>query len=180
VKVEGSIRRGRVEGATDLLAYRSGLERTLKVMLTNSQNLYAECLFKRIGDGTFAGGGAAVKKALDDLGIDTEGLVASDGSGLARANRTSARTLYETLQAFRDEPLFTGALAAGGEGTLRRRYKDLGDRLRAKTGTIRGVSTFSGYLTSATGERYVFVLLANGRSTAHARRLQDLLVETLR
>lgn len=179
VAVEGALRVGRVEGAKDLLVYRSGLDRTLEVMLRNSQNLYAECLFKRAGDGTFRGGGEAVAAALREMGVPTEGLVASDGSGLARTNRVSARTLYGVLQALRDEPHFVQALPAGGEGTLRRRYAHLGARLRAKTGYIRGVSALSGYVTGGSGTRYVFTVLANGRSTARARRLQDLLVEAL-
>jgi D-alanyl-D-alanine carboxypeptidase/D-alanyl-D-alanine-endopeptidase (penicillin-binding protein 4) len=148
-------------------------------MLTNSQNLYAECLFKRLGEGSFASGGAALEAALVAMEVPTAGLVARDGSGLSRENLVSARTLYGALQALRDEPLLVEALAAGGDGTLRRRYRDLGPRVRAKTGTIRGVSTLSGYVTGREGDRYVFVILANGASVARARRLQDLIVIAL-
>jgi D-alanyl-D-alanine carboxypeptidase/D-alanyl-D-alanine-endopeptidase (penicillin-binding protein 4) len=179
VRVEGALRAGRLPGAREIVVYRSDLGRTLSVMLTNSQNLYAECLFKRLGEGSFASGGAALEAALVAMEVPTAGLVARDGSGLSRENLVSARTLYGALQALRDEPLLVEALAAGGDGTLRRRYRDLGPRVRAKTGTIRGVSTLSGYVTGREGDRYVFVILANGASVARARRLQDLIVIAL-
>jgi D-alanyl-D-alanine carboxypeptidase/D-alanyl-D-alanine-endopeptidase (penicillin-binding protein 4) len=179
VKIDGELRRGRVETGRVLVRFRSSLRRTLKVMLTNSQNLYAECVLKRLGEGSFESGGEAVLRALADMGVDTEALQVRDGSGLARSNRLTARALYQTLQAEREQPIFVEALAAGGEGTLRRRYRDLKERVRAKTGTIRGVSTFSGYVTGRDGGRYVFAILANGSAVGHARKFQDLVVQTL-
>ncbi len=179
VRVAGGVRRGRPPRAKPLVAYRSDLRRTLKVMLTDSQNLYAECTLKRLGSGSFAAGGEAVLRALARLEVDPGGLVIADGSGLARANRVTARALYDTLHAMRTRPIFLEALAAGGEGTLRRRYRELGTRVRAKTGTIRGVRSLSGYVTGRGGEPYVFVILANGKSARSARRLQDRVVRIL-
>jgi D-alanyl-D-alanine carboxypeptidase/D-alanyl-D-alanine-endopeptidase (penicillin-binding protein 4) len=179
VRVTGGVRRGRAAQQTPLVAYRSDLKRTLRVMLTNSQNLYAECTLKRLGAGSFASGGEAVLRALARLEVDPAGLVVADGSGLARTNRVTAGALYGTLQAMRERPVYAEALAAGGEGTLRRRYRELGARVRAKTGTIRGVKALSGYVTGRGGRRYVFVILANGRSAASARKLQDRVVRIL-
>jgi len=171
VPVEGGVRTGEAAKMDELLVYKSGLRRTLKVMLTNSQNLYAECLFKRAGGGSFAGGAAALR-AID------EGIEARDGSGMSAKNRVTPRALYRVLQRWADEPLFVESLAAGGEGTLRRRYRHLGERLRAKTGYIRGVSALSGYVEGG-GTRYVFVVLCNGPAMRHARKLQDLVVGAL-
>lgn len=179
VRVSGGVRRGRAARQTLLVAYRSSLKRTLKVMLTNSQNLYAECMLKRLGSGSFASGAQTALGALARLEVDTAGVVVADGSGLARSNRVTAHALYATLQALREKPIFVESLATGGEGTLRRRFRELGARVRAKTGTIRGVRALSGYVTSRAGRRYVFVILANGRSAASARRLQDRVVRIL-
>jgi D-alanyl-D-alanine carboxypeptidase/D-alanyl-D-alanine-endopeptidase (penicillin-binding protein 4) len=179
IDVEGRTTVGRVPGAKPVLAFRSDLARTLRVMLNNSQNLYAECVFKLLGKGSFTSAGAAMLETLDAMGIPTEGVLPQDGSGLARTNRVTARALYGALQAMRDEPVFVDALAQGGTGTLRRRYKSLGDRVRAKTGTIRGVSALSGYVTGRDGGRYVFVILANGKSVGRARALQDRIVLAL-
>jgi serine-type D-Ala-D-Ala carboxypeptidase/endopeptidase (penicillin-binding protein 4) len=179
VPVDGEVREGKLDGTREILVYRSDLARTLQVMLTNSQNLYAECVFKRLGEGSFASGAEALAEALRSLGVPTTGLDARDGSGLSKQNRVTARTVYGALQAMRDEPMFVEALPSGGEGTLERRYRDLGERVRAKTGTIKGVSALSGYVTGKGGGRYVFAILANGASTARARRLQDLVVTSL-
>ncbi|MHC4955476.1 MAG: D-alanyl-D-alanine carboxypeptidase/D-alanyl-D-alanine endopeptidase [Planctomycetota bacterium] len=179
IKVEGAVRRGSVAKREELLVYKSSLRRTLGVMLGRSQNLYAECIYKRTGGGTFEGGAAAVRAVLAEMKIPVGGLVVRDGSGLSRGNRVAPVTLYRVLDGLRDEPAFVESLASGGEGTLRRRYRDLGKRIRAKTGTIRGVSSLCGYVEGARGNRYVFVVLANGRSVAHARRFQDLVVQTL-
>jgi D-alanyl-D-alanine carboxypeptidase/D-alanyl-D-alanine-endopeptidase (penicillin-binding protein 4) len=179
VRIAGGVRRGRAARQKRLVVYRSDLRRTLKVMLTNSQNLYAECTLKRLGTGSFASGAAAVLRALARMGVESAGVVVADGSGLARANRVTARALYGTLHAMRESTLFVEALAAGGEGTLRRRYRDLGARVRAKTGTIRGVRSLSGYVTGRGGDRWVFVILANGPSARSARRLQDRIVRIL-
>lgn len=179
IAVDGTVREGKLPGARELFAYRSDLGHTLDVMLVNSQNLYAECLFKRLGEGSFASGSEALAGALRSLEVPTAGLTVHDGSGLSKENRVTARTMYGVLQAMRDEPLFVESLAAGGEGTLRKRYRDLGPRLHAKTGTIDGVSALSGYVTGKDGGRYVFTILANGPSTARARRLQDLVVTAL-
>jgi len=179
IPVQGAVRRGGVEKPKELLLYRSTLQRTLGVMLGNSQNLYAECLFKRAGGGSFASASETLRATLKELKVPAGGLIARDGSGLSSQNRVAPATLYGVLQSLRDQPLFVQALASGGSGTLRRRYKGLGERIRAKTGTIRGVSTLSGYVEGARGNRYVFVVLANGRSVRQARRLQDLIVQTL-
>ncbi|MHC4940896.1 MAG: D-alanyl-D-alanine carboxypeptidase/D-alanyl-D-alanine endopeptidase [Planctomycetota bacterium] len=166
VPVEGEVRKGKAGEFDEKLVYKSDLRRTLKVMLANSQNLYAECLFKRAGGGGFA-------KAAAALGSD--GIEARDGSGMSAQNMVSPRAIYRVLQRWKDEPRFVEALAAGGEGTLRRRYRSLGDRLRAKTGYIRGVSSLSGYVD----RRYIFVVLCNGKATRHARKLQDLIIRAL-
>lgn len=178
VEPRGAVRRGKVEGATPLVVYASPLDKTLAVMLTRSQNLYAECVLKALGDGTFGGGAGAVGEALRGRGVPTEGLAVADGSGLARSNRATARTLYDTLQRLADERAFVDGLAAGGEGTLERRFRDLGARVRLKTGTLRGVSALSGYVTGREGGRYVLVVLANG-DLRGVRTLQDELVLAL-
>ncbi len=184
VPVGATVKRARVEKPEVLLVYKSTLQRTLEVMLGRSQNLYAECLFKRSSPkGSFESAATTAVETLRELGVPTAGIVVSDGSGMARTNRVSARTLYTILQKARDEPFFVDSLASGGEGTLRKRYRSLGKRIRAKTGYISGVSSLSGYVEGQSrggvGQRYVFSILCNGRSTARARRLQDLIVTTL-
>jgi D-alanyl-D-alanine carboxypeptidase/D-alanyl-D-alanine-endopeptidase (penicillin-binding protein 4) len=66
---------------------------------------------------------------------------------------------------------------AGRDGTLTNRMRDppLLERVIAKTGTLSGVRTLSGYLTTTRGERVVFSILATNhlQSGAAADRVVE-------
>jgi D-alanyl-D-alanine carboxypeptidase len=81
-------------------------------------------------------------------------------------------------------PAFYNALPiAGRDGTLKSRLCALpaAGNARAKTGTMTGVSTLAGYVTTQGGERLAYAVFLNGykgKSTA-ARRMQDSMVQYL-
>jgi D-alanyl-D-alanine carboxypeptidase/D-alanyl-D-alanine-endopeptidase (penicillin-binding protein 4) len=66
---------------------------------------------------------------------------------------------------------------AGIDGTLENRMRTapLRGNVRAKTGSLSGVRAMSGYLTTVSGERLVFSMLANNYigSSAPADRLME-------
>lgn len=145
---------------------------TLKV----SQNLYAELILRALGKA--APGGAAprasdeagieaVKTFLRTAGIRADDLVIADGSGLSRRDLVTADAtlrLLAYMSRHRYASAFRDALpVAGVDGTLSRRLKGTAaaNNLRAKTGSINGVSTLSGYVTSAGGERLAFSIMLN-------------------
>ena len=68
---------------------------------------------------------------------------------------------------------------AGKDGTLNNRMRSgpARGKCRAKTGTITGVSTLSGYCTARNGDTIVFSILMNGVNPAGARGLQDRMVQ---
>jgi len=171
---------------------------------TNSQNLHAEALFKRVGHeftgkpGSWDTGAAALRHAILERVVRPhgdpsmlEGLVAADGSGLSRQNRVTARLLTAWLDSFhRDpvlEPLMLDSLAVAGEsGTLRNRFRALGGtdvQVQCKTGYIRGVSTLCGYVTMPDGRRRSFAILGNNLTQAGAvaktRTLQERIVQLI-
>jgi D-alanyl-D-alanine carboxypeptidase/D-alanyl-D-alanine-endopeptidase (penicillin-binding protein 4) len=89
-----------------------------------------------------------------------------DGSGLSRPNRaTTGATVALLEHLWRDElagPFVASLPEAGDAQGLKRMYGTAAaGNLRAKTGTIRGVSALSGYVTAANGENLVFSIISN-------------------
>lgn len=125
----------------------------------DSQNMYAESLFKRIGyavtgqPGSWSNGAAAVRIFLRKrLGPNASLIRIVDGSGMSRDNRVTARLIVKLLISMHQEPnigkIYMHCLAhAGVNGTLKYRLKNLtGAQVYGKTGTLDGVSTLSGYI----------------------------------
>ena len=143
------------------------------------------------------------------LGVDLSGVRLADGSGLSREGRLTARALVGLLKVMYDLPytavptadpparvyaarrnLFVEALpqaGAGGDkegrgGTLARRLVGSGLDVRAKTGTLPGVSALAGYVTARSGRTLAFAVLMNGPEStplADLRAAQDRLVRAL-
>jgi serine-type D-Ala-D-Ala carboxypeptidase/endopeptidase (penicillin-binding protein 4) len=143
---------------------------------SDSQNLYAEALLKRLSHevtkepGSWAGGASIVRMQMSqELGPElTRSTTIADGSGLTRDDLVAPGTLTRWLQKLRDHPragpAFVESLSTAGEGSLRRRFSkdDLRCELRAKSGTIDGVRCLSGYMTNATtGECVIFSVMVN-------------------
>jgi D-alanyl-D-alanine carboxypeptidase/D-alanyl-D-alanine-endopeptidase (penicillin-binding protein 4) len=88
-----------------------------------------------------------IKKLISKhFGIDTDGALFVDGSGLSRYNRTQPITLLILLKKGFDIPEFIDALATPGEenSTLKNRTK-LSNIIKAKTGNMSGISCLCGY-----------------------------------
>lgn len=146
-------------------------------LLKLSNNNMAEILLKSMGRktahaGTAAAGVAAVNGFLQGHGVASAELLQFDGSGLSRRNQVSARTLSDLLLAARGRPWFQAwyaALPVAGNpermigGTLRKRLRGTAaaNNLHAKTGSMGGVSSLAGYVTSRDGRPLVFAMLSN-------------------
>ncbi len=154
-----------------------------RVTNVNSNNFFAEMLLKHIGAeegkaGSTAAGARVVRqyaKARFDAVVRP-----LDGSGLTFGNRSSAGDIVKLLNRIRGtnfDSEFTDSLAvAGRSGTLadRMRGSEAEGRCRAKTGTLTGVSTLSGYCVNRSGRQYAFSILMNGVfDSASARAAQD-------
>ena len=187
VRISGPVRRprgGEYRNGGHLLArVQTRVREIIPTMLKSSQNQRAEMLFKHLGavaagEGSFAGGAKAVKSILARSGVDLTESVLADGSGLSRDDRLSALDVVGVLQAVWRSPLraeFQRALPYGGEsaGTLRKRFGDLGRRVRAKTGTLSDASALAGYVTTRSGRTVVFAVLCNGRKTGQVWRMRN-------
>jgi serine-type D-Ala-D-Ala carboxypeptidase/endopeptidase (penicillin-binding protein 4) len=167
---------------TPLFVHRSPpLSTVLPVFLKPSQNQIGELLLKTLGrelrgSGAATAGIVVVDSAVRAWGLPPDALRPADGSGLSRYDLVAPELLVGVLEHMERSPnaaLFRESLPiAGQDGTLaaRMRGTPLAGNLRAKTGTLTGVRSLSGYLTTARGERIVFSILANG----HTRRAADV------
>ena len=171
----------------------SDLLPTIAVTNKRSQGFYAEQIFKTLaaektGVGSWTNAVAVEKQFLGAIGLDASRYDLRDGSGLSPMNRVAAQDVVRFLRAMdahQSGAQWKATLAVSGEpeGTLRHRLKDplMRGRVLAKTGSIRGVSTLAGYVTSESGKTYVFSIELNGPrvwdSNGHA--FQDRILRTL-
>ena len=143
---------------------------------------------------------------LQKAGVATDRLVIQDGSGLSGGNRLTPRALVGLLRYVYLRPLGTEllpkaayvqrrnllieALPRAGTGRASQEAALLGGTLatrlsgldvRAKTGTLPGVSALSGYLSTRRGRVVVFSILMDGYGGPgqDLRRVQDALLRAL-
>ena len=125
----------------------------------------------------------AVRRALRDSGISDTGLQLENGAGLSRRERIRASTLGEMLQTAARGPYaaeFISSLPiASVDGTLRRRFVDIGPRLRLKTGTLDDVRALAGYWQAPDGRQLVLVMLINSPRAAELQGAMDKLLAEL-
>ena len=196
VPLQGRVRYGEVpEEAVEIIQHVSPpLSRILWEMNKPSDNLIAELLLKTIGaemkgtPGTGEKGLAAINEFLGEIGMEAAGYALADGSGISRYNLVTASLLTDLLvymfRNFAVMPEYLASLPVGGvDGTLTRRMRGMTAEgvLRAKTGTLRGITTLAGYTVTADGETVVFsILVSNYLGSASPRRtLQDKIGEIL-
>ena len=161
-------------GAEMVAAVRSAtLEQIDETLVRVSDNQAAEVVLRHVAvaagsPGDFDGGVAAVAAALEAAGVDTAGLVLTDGSGLSRANRVSPQTLVQTLRAAtrseRTSSLTADLPVSGFTGTLVGRFSELAaarGAVRAKTGTLTGIHSLAGYATDADGRPVLFAVMVD-------------------
>jgi D-alanyl-D-alanine carboxypeptidase/D-alanyl-D-alanine-endopeptidase (penicillin-binding protein 4) len=197
VRVTGPTTRGRATPAkaSPVATHRSMTLAELAVpFLKLSNNGHAEVLTKSVGRatsgaGTWAAGLAGIAGYLRTHGVDPAGLRQDDGSGLSRRTVVAPRDIAGLLVAARAEPWFDAwyaALPVAGVpdrlvgGTLRNRMRDTAaaGNVHAKTGSLTGVSSLSGYVTSADGHKLVFAIVLNNQ-LASVTSIQDRIAVTL-
>jgi D-alanyl-D-alanine carboxypeptidase/D-alanyl-D-alanine-endopeptidase (penicillin-binding protein 4) len=195
ITLMGEIGEGKGEPSfTEVAAYTSRpLFEILVDMVKASDNLIADTLFKQIGQQVVGGlaswknGQEAIKSFLmKKVGLNATGLMIVDGSGLSRYNLLSPHQLV-TLLTWIDQqaisPYFTASLPISGvDGTLKKRMTQpfIRGKVCAKTGTLMGVSTLSGYAMTQNGERLVFSIMINGftkQPSEYKREVEDQILE---
>jgi len=158
----------------DLLFMHSSIpmKEVLKILMKESQNLYAESLVKLLGyffgeAGSFEEGEKILKQALQRLGLEKDSYAFKDGSGLCRYNFISPAHLSIILRRMSSHhygKIWRECLPiAGVDGTIGYRLKRTvaQNNVFAKTGTISNARCLSGYATTKDGETFVFSTMFN-------------------
>ncbi len=182
-----------------VLLVKTPIAEVLRRCNSDSYNLHAEALFKRLGysftmqSGSWALGAAAVRtKLIDEIGPSAlDGLRLADGSGMSRENRVAPSTISALLthmNAVDDQEvrtLFRESLARSGEGTLRRNFLSPGELrhdVLAKTGYLNNVRSISGYIVPKGSSEPVaaFSIMMNGFKSSDSLRSRELRNELVR
>ena len=144
----------------------------LKILMKESQNLFAESLVKLLGfhfgeTGSFDEGEKIIKQTLQRLGLEKDSYAFKDGSGLCRYNFISPAQLSKILRRMYTHPygkIWRDCLPiAGIDGTIGYRLKrtNAQNNIFAKTGTISNARCLSGYASTKDGETLVFSTMFN-------------------
>lgn len=164
-----------------------GIGELLVPMMKDSDNLFAECLFYLIAantEGRPAKGKQAanqVKRMIQRVGLNPGDYRVADGSGLSLYNYVSAELEVRLLRyAWRHREIFDLLLAslpiAGVDGTLASRMAKgpAAGNVRAKTGTVSGISSLAGYCKAPNGHTLAFCIINQGiMRMADGRGFQD-------
>ena len=151
------------------------ITQVLQRMMKDSDNFYAESMFYQTAASTGHRPATAVdarnvtKKLINRLGLNANSYRIADGSGLSLYNYVTAELLVKLLRHAWQTPSVSKALipslpVAGVDGTLKKRM--LGTpaqgNVRAKTGTLTGISSLAGYCTAPNGHELAFAIINQG------------------
>lgn len=165
------------------------LDVRLRDMMVHSDNLLAESIARQVAAArgkptTFAGAAEATIEVLQEQGLDTTGTALTDNSGMSEDNRITAALLATVLGS--SSALLDQLPVSHAEGTLAARFGEGSGAdggagwVRAKTGTLSGVSALVGTVLTEDGRALTFAFLSNGSEVLPARAALDRLAASLR
>ena len=169
------------------------MDQILTRMLKESDNLYAESMFYQIAasGGTKRASAANarthIKKLISKIGLNPDNYKIADGSGLSLYNYVSPELMVCLLRyAYRNSEIYSSLYPclpiAGEDGTLEKRMKGeyTKGNVRAKTGTLTGVSSLAGYCRTANNHLLAFCIINQGvMKNADGRNFQDAVCTAL-
>lgn len=118
-------------------------------------------------------------------GVNTSGMQIYDGSGLSKYNTVTAKQiasilLYMKKRSKYSEVFYESIPVVGKNGTVKNICKGSNavDNMRAKSGSIKSVRAYSGYVTSKSGRKVAYSLIINnytGSSSNTRRKMEKLM-----
>jgi D-alanyl-D-alanine carboxypeptidase/D-alanyl-D-alanine-endopeptidase (penicillin-binding protein 4) len=176
ITVTGTPRRASGDGAFELARVESApIRDVVRYAVQTSDNTITEVLGRLVAveaglPGSFEGATAAVLAEVTTLRADTAGAHLEDCSGLADGSVLPAALLAGVLLRAADAghvdllPVVVDLPVSGWQGTLADRFLDPPARgmVRAKTGSLPGVTSLAGTLQTQDGRQLAFAVLASG------------------
>ncbi|ARF17145.1 D-alanyl-D-alanine carboxypeptidase/D-alanyl-D-alanine-endopeptidase [Sporosarcina ureae] len=179
------VTRGKTPVNAKLLAKKESMSLYYLMMpfMKYSNNSHAEILAKSMGravynEGSWNAGLRVVRETLEKDGISTKGMYLEDGSGMSHKNKIPSEKISEVLYVAQSKewyPAFERSLPIAGVndrmlgGTLRNRLTSpvVRGKVQAKTGSLNGTDSLSGYVKTRSGQELIFsILTENVRGTA--------------
>ena len=169
--------------------YSEPLSELIKETNVNSNNLYAEALFRYLGTrytlpGTIHNSQEILRNYWRRRGVNIQNAIIKDGCGLAPQDAISAKSLVQLLivmaNSHNAEPWIESLPVSGKSGTLTSLCPGpfLEGRIHAKSGTIAGTKNFAGYIDMPNGDQWVFAILINS-APGKAKNIQSVIQKYL-
>lgn len=169
------------------------IDQVLVRMMKQSDNYYAEAMFYQIAASTgrrpakASDARGVVKKLISNLGLGSQPYKIADGSGLSLYNYVSAELetkllRYAWLHSNIFDHLYPALPIAGMDGTLEKRMVNTAaeNNVRAKTGTLTGISSLAGYCEAENGHQLCFSIINQGvMRNADGKAFQDSICQVL-
>ena len=169
--------------------YSAPLSKLIQETNVNSNNLYAESIFRYIGTryslpGTIHNSQEILRDYWRRRGVHVQNAIIKDGCGLAPQDAISAKALVQLLTIMAQSKYADAWMASlpvsGKTGTLTTLCPGtaLEGRIHAKSGTIAGTKNFAGYIDLPTGDTWVFAILINS-APGKAKNIQSVIQKYL-
>ena len=169
--------------------YSEPLSEIIKETNVNSNNLYAEALFRYLGTrytlpGTIHNSQDLLRDYWRRRGVNIQNAIIKDGCGLAPQDAVSAKTFVQLLtimsRSENKEAWLASLPVSGQSGTLKSLcpQTELEGRIHAKSGTIAGTKNFAGYIDMPNGDTWVFAILINS-APGKAKNVQHVIQQYL-
>ena len=169
------------------------MDQILQRMMKMSDNFYAEAMFYQIARSTgrrpakAKDAAGVIKQLIQKVGNGKNPYRVADGSGLSLYNYVTPELEMRLLRyAYRNSQIYQHLLPslpiAGRDGTLKTRMKGTfaEENVKAKTGTVTGVSALAGYCTAANGHQLCFSIINQGiMKSDPGRNFQDKVCNAL-
>lgn len=162
------------------------LSELVKEINQNSNNLYAEVLFKYLikiinNDSNLED----LENIFQELGLEKNNYNLKDGSGLSKQNLVTPEVLADVLTLMAktkySETYRQSLSVAGVNGTLEKRFSNtiVEGNFSGKTGTLTGVSALSGYLKTPNSQPLIVSIVINnnvGKSSTLREVMDEIVV----